>query len=157
MADQEPRRWQRDEWKGELPILYKKLTITDAELKLLVGTPKELVPAPGAGKYVEMVSLDIILRAGTEVLTESTDNLVVGYNDGTVAIGETIETTTFITSVTDAITHWFGKKDDLIADISTIVNQNVALLNNSGDFAGCASGDSALLVTFAYRIQETGL
>jgi len=157
MADQEPRKWQRDEWKGELPILYKKLTITDAELKLLVGAPKELVPKPGADKFVEMVSLELILRAGTEVLTESTDNLVLGYNDGTVAIGETIETTTFLTSATDAITRWFGKKDDLIANIATIVNQNVALLNNSGNFAGCASGDSALLVTMAYRIRETEL
>jgi len=153
----EPRKWQRDEWKGELPILYKKLTISDAEIKLLVGSPKELVPKPGAGKYVEIVSLDLILRAGTEVLTESTDNLVVGYNDGTVQIGENIETGSFLTSATDAITHLFGKKDDLLADISTIVNQNVALLNNSGNFAGCASGDSALLVTIAYRIQETGL
>ncbi len=151
------RKWQRDEWKGELPILYKKLTITDAELKLLVSAPKELVPKPGAGKYVEVVSLDLILRAGTEVLTESDDDLVVGYNDGTVAIGEVIEMTTFLTSATDAITHWFGKKDDLIADISTIVNQNVALLNDSSNFAGCASGDSALLVTIAYRIQDTDL
>ena len=152
-----PRLWQEDVWMDEIPILYRKLTITDAEIKLLVGTPKELVPTPGAGKYVEVVGVRLILRAGTEVLTESTDNLVVGYNDGTVSIGETIESGTFLVSVTDAITNWFGKKDDVVADISTIVNQNVSLLNNNADFAGCASGDSALLVTIAYRIHTTGL
>ncbi len=150
----DPRKWQRDEWKGELPILYRTLVITDAELKLLVGSPKELVPAPGAGKYVQVVGVDFVLRTGTEVLTESDNDLVVGYNEGTVTIGEVVEMTSFIDSVTDAITRWFGKNNDQIADITTIVNKNVALLNDSSNFAGAASGDSALLVTIAYRILE---
>src|SRR5689334_6754948 len=58
---------------------YAEVAISNAEIKALRASPKTLVAAPGAGKYLEFVSMTLFHDYGSNVLTESTDNMAVKY------------------------------------------------------------------------------
>lgn len=124
--------------------------ITNAELKKLKTTAKELAAAPGAGSLLVPVAATLILDYGSNVLTESEDNLIIGWNNGTTQAGEAIESGGFIDASADTITNWFFKKDNAVA-AADVVNKNLAL-KNSGDseFAGNAGNDTALRVILTY-------
>lgn len=79
---------------------FSKITLTNAEIKAMRATPKSLVSAPGAGKLIVVHQLYLHLDAGTNVLTESADNMVVQYGDGQDISGA-IEATGFIDASAD--------------------------------------------------------
>lgn len=133
-----------------------RIDIPAADIKTLVATPAELVPAPGAGKTVITDGLQLFLFAGTEVLTESSDDLIVKYDNGSgTAIVTTIETTGFIDQAVDQMMIAVP----IVLAGSTILgtneNKNVVLLNNSGEFAGNASNDASLRVYVQYHVVDT--
>jgi hypothetical protein len=136
-------------------ILTAKISIPATEIKTLRATPKELVAAPGAGKLIDFVSARLVLTAGSEVLTESADNLVIEYDDGSaIAISDVIECTGFIDQSADTITNAIPIKDAIDAE-ADIVNKNIVLFNNGdGEFAGNASDDAVLDVYVSYRILD---
>lgn len=144
----------------EAPVTYNqirvtKVSITAANLKLIRATPQSLVAAAGASTVVEFVSAILKLEAGSEVLAETADNLVVRYTDGSGAIvSETIETTGFIDQAADTYSNSIPKKDVIVAATG---NVNKALvLHNSGDgeLTGNASDDAVLEVYITYRIHD---
>lgn len=131
------------------------ITITNSELKDLADTPIELVASQGVGTLIEFVGATLVLNFGSEVLVESADNLVIEYDSGTgPACSEVIETTGFIDQAADTISNAIRVKD-VIGAASAIVNKNIALFNNSGDFTGNASNDTTLRVLVSFRVHRT--
>lgn len=131
--------------------------IGNTALKALNATPQELVAAPGADKLIIFLGATLILDYGSNVLTESADNLDIEYDDGTgSAVCATIESTGFIDDAEDAIA---VVTPAVIATMTAgaNVNKNLALLSNEGDFAGNAGNDTTLTVKVTYKIIDCGL
>lgn len=130
-------------------------TISNAEIKALAATPKTLVAAPGAGKVLIFEKLLLKLNYGSEVLTESADNLVVKYTDDTgVAVSDTIEATGFIDQAADTQTVGIPIKDAIVPS-SSAENQALVLDNNGdGEYGGNASADSTISFQIWYRVAS---
>lgn len=134
------------------------VNLTNAQIKAMRASPVELVAAPGAGNVLEFMGAILILNYGSNVLTESTDNMAVEYNAGTAATAsDAIESGSFIDAAADTITTAVPVKD--VVDASAdIVNKNLALANTGdGEFGGNAGADTLMTVITTYRVHATGL
>ena len=130
------------------------VTVTHAEIIDLVANPKELVAAPGAGKQIVFMGAILKLNAGSEVLTESADNLRIEYDAGSgAAISEAIESTGWIDQATDFMTNAIPVKDAIDAS-ADVENKNIALANTDGDIAGNVTADATLTIEVQYRIID---
>ena len=139
-------------------VQYAAVALTNAQIKALRATPVQLVAAPGAGKVLEFISAVLLLDyGGTNVFTETADNLAVKYENGSgAAASETIETTGFIDQSADTMTVGVAKNDQIVAKSGC---ENKALvLHNTGDgeIAGNAANDNLMRVKVAYRVHSTG-
>lgn len=127
--------------------------ITNAEIKALMGTPKDLVAAPGAGYGLEFISAVLILDYGSVQLTESSDDLVIQFGSGTDVSG-TITASGFITAAADTVAV------ATVIDVAGVATSSVANdeleLDNSGN-GEYATGDSTMTVIITYRVHATGL
>ena len=138
-------------------IHYDNIELTNAEIKALRGTKKELVAAPGATKFIELVSLVLILDYGSNVLTESTDNLVCQYATSGQDATAAIEMTGFIDQSADTVAIVSAASVAAVA-ASNVVNNALELFNTGdGEIAGNAGLDTTLTVKIAYRIHSAGL
>lgn len=143
---------------NEAWINYVTVSLTNAEIKALRATPKTLVAAPGAGKVLEFVSAVLLLDyGGTNVFTETADNLAIRFNNTTgVIVSEAIETTGFIDQSADTATNAIPKVDAIAAKSGC---ENLPLvLHNTGDgeIAGNAANNNLMRVKIAYRVWQTG-
>lgn len=130
------------------------VTVTSAELLALATTPKELVPAPGAGKFLMFVGAQFVLDYNSVAYTESGDNLGIKYTNASgVQVSNTIETTGFIDQTADTITNAIAASDVIVA-ASGAVNQALVLDNLGSNFA---SGDSPVYVIINYKVLASGL
>jgi len=130
--------------------------LTNAEIKALATTSKELIAAPGSGYFIEVIQATLILDYGSNALTAgSSDDLVIEYGGGQDITG-TIESTSFITATADTLCL---VQPAGIANVaaSNIVNKAVQLTNTGSDFAGNAGNDTTMTVLIAYRTHATGL
>ncbi len=128
--------------------------LTNAQIKDLADTPVELVPSLGALRIIEFAGAVLVLDFGSNALVESTDNLVIEYDSGSgPAASAVIETTGFIDQAVDTITFAIPVKD-AIGTSSTIVNKNLVLSNNAGDFTGNAAADTTMTVLVSYRAKK---
>jgi predicted RecA/RadA family phage recombinase len=136
-------------------LRYTSVAITNAEIKALRATPKTLVAAPGANKFLEFVSAVLVNSGGTNALTESTDNLAVKLNDGSGAqVSQTIEATGWLDQTAKTLTNALAKIDAIVASAS---GANKALvLHNTGDgeWAGNAAADVTFTVNLVYRVHS---
>ena len=131
------------------------VTLTNSQIKGLAAAQKTLVAAPGANKYIEFISAVLVLNAGTEVLTESDDNLAIRYTDGSGAIvSEAIEATGFIDQAADTITNAIPKKDAIVATASALNKALVLDNTGNGEYAGNATEDATMTVHVAYRVHD---
>ena len=139
---------------GGADLKHADVLLTNAEIKALRATPKTVVAAPGSGKVLEFVSAVLQLKAGTNVLTESTANLAIKYKDGTgVQVSQTIETTGFIDQAADTVTYGLQKLDPIVARTNS-ENQPLVLHNlGAGEIAGNAAADARLAVKVLYRVH----
>lgn len=147
---------------GTTSFMYSAIVdITAAEIKLLVGTPKELVAAPGAaGQLIEFISAILVLDYGSEVFAEPTapDDLAIEYDDGTGQQIITWDTTGFITNNADCIEIVNAASvGGGAAAVTTAanVNKNIVLINTGGNYTGNASNDSAIRLIVTYRIHTS--
>ena len=140
---------------NDIPEITAKVSLTVAEIKALRATPIELVAAQGADTLIQFVSAMFVLTAGSEVLSESADNMAIEYDDGSaVAVTGAIEATGFIDQAADTITNAIAVGDAIDAS-ADVINKNIALLNTGdGEFAGNASDDAALDVYVTYRVLD---
>ena len=144
---------------GKLPettIQYAETSHTAAQTRALRATPRELVPAPGAGKYIEFLSAQLFLDYSGAAMSEDSDNLAVKFDSGSgEAVSETIETTGFIDQTADTVTNAVNKKDTIVA-ASASVNKKLVLHNTgSGEFGSAGTPTSVLRVKVAYRVHTT--
>ena len=140
--------------QGASDLRWADVALTNADIKALRATPKTLVAAPGTGKVIEFLSAVLMLKAGTNVLTEATANLAVRYKDGAgVQVSQTIETTGFIDQAADQITYGLQKLDPIAAR-SACENQPLVLHNlGAGEIAGNAANDATMKVKVGYRVH----
>ncbi len=132
-----------------------ELAFTSVQVKAIRATPQTLVAAPGAGYFLEFVDAWLMLDYGSNVFTESTDNLQVKYTDGSgAAASQAIETTGFIDQSADTYTNALAKIDTIVAAAS-LANQALVLHNTGdGEIAGNAANDNVLRVRVRYRIHQ---
>lgn len=139
----------------ETSIRYANVTVSNAEIIGLAAAQKELVAAPGAGKMIELISATLQLNyGGTNVFTESADNMIINYVDASgVAATGAIEATGFIDATADAFTTVLAVP---VVNATTAQVVNTALvLDNTGDgeYAGNAGADNTMSVFVAYRVH----
>jgi hypothetical protein len=138
-------------------VFMAEVAITNAELKAIRATPKTLVQAPGAGLAVKLVGGVLLLDYGTNVLTESADNLAVKYTNGSgAAVSETIEATGFIDASADTLTSIEPIKDAIVAKSGS--EDKALVLHNTGDgeYGGNAGADTVLRAKIFYTVVSTG-
>lgn len=140
---------------AETTIKYATVNLTNADIKALRATPKALVAAPGVNKIIEFVSAVLFLDYGTNVLTETADNLAVRYENTTGALAsQAIEATGFIDQAADTLTNALPKIDAIVAAANGL--NKALVLHNTGDgeFAGNAGADTTMKVKVAYRVHD---
>ncbi len=141
---------------GTSELKIATIELTNSEIINLAATPKELVAAPGAGFILELDTIWLILDYGSEVFTESDDDLLVQYATSDVAVTASIEATGFIDQAVDQVAYYLGIGIPTDA-ASDIANNALELINDSGEYAGNASLDSTMTVKVTYRVHATGL
>ena len=130
------------------------VTLTAVEVKALATTQIELVAAPGAGKALAFLGAHLKLVFGSEVFTETGDNLAIKYTDASgVKVSEDIEMTGFIDQGVDTYTSSIAANDAIVAATGA-ENQALVLDNINSNIAGNASDDSTLVVTVVYTILD---
>lgn len=136
-------------------IKYATIALTNANIKALRATPITLVAAPGASKVLEFVSAQLMLDYGSNVLTESADNLAVRFENGAGPIvSQAIEATGFIDAAADTTTNALPKID-AIASMAAGANKALVLHNTGdGEYAGNAGNDTLMVVKVAYRVHD---
>lgn len=132
-------------------------TLTSAQIKALRATPIAIAAAPGSGKMIEFVGAVLIMNYGSNVLSESSDNLVIQYHTSGVDVCAAIETTGFLDQAADMIA---TAVPIAIAGAAATSFSNLALElfnNGDGEFGGNAANDTTLTVKCTYRVHATGL
>ncbi len=132
------------------------IVLTAAEVKNLRATGKILVPAPGAGMFLEFVSAELALEYGSEVFTESSDDLSIVFDDaGGAPASESIDSTGFLDQTEDTELA-VDPIASVAAALSTKLNKALVLDNTGdGEIAGNASNDSKLHIWITFRTHDT--
>ncbi len=139
---------------AEDTIQTATVTISTAELLALATTPKTLVAAPGADKVIEFLGATLVLNYNSIAYTESSDNMVVKFEDASgVAVSDVIEMTGFIDQTADTLTFAVPVKDPIVA-ATGCVNKALVMDNNNANFA---AGNSPVDVHVAYKVITAGL
>ena len=134
---------------GEGNVYVKKTKLTNAQVLLFRATPAILVPAPGANKALIFHKAHIVVDDTATAWTESADNLVIEYADGT-DLTTTIETTTLVGGAVKFITVG-GIATEIIPD----VNAAIELFNSGdGEWGGGNVANSISVATW-YSIVDT--
>lgn len=141
----------------ETAVRYAEVSLTSAQVKALRATPQTLVAAPGAGKVLEFLSAVLFLDyGGSNVFTETADNLAIYFAGETVGVSEAIETTGFLDQNADMLIE--VRPTSSAAKTKTATENKALTLKNAGDgeIAGNAANDNVLRVKVAYRVHTTG-
>lgn len=127
------------------------VTISNSEIKNLAATQKELVAAEAGVLHVFEGAL-LKLNYGSEVLTESTDNMIINYVDASgVAASGSIESTGFIDAAADTYV-WVPSVGIAAGTDAQLVNTALVLDNaGDGEFGGNASNDTTITAYVYYR------
>jgi hypothetical protein len=130
--------------------------ITAAEVKGLRAAPMTIISAAGLDTIVEFVSAVFVMDYGSEVFTETADNLVIEYEDGR-DISEAIETTGFLDQNADQVAI-INAADVPTMTAAAAVNKAVQLFNTGdGEIGGNASEDTVLTLKITYKVHTAGL
>jgi hypothetical protein len=133
---------------------YIDIYLTSAQVKALT-TPIILVPAPGVGYFLEFVQAWLMLDyGGTNVFTETADNLEIGYGPVVAIIAsQAIECTGFIDQAADTYTNALPKINNIATPVQ-LDNLGLYLHNPNDEFAGNAGGDNILRVRTHARAHQ---
>jgi hypothetical protein len=131
-------------------------TITSAEIKSLVASPIVLIPAPGANKIINVISIGIkYLYGGSNVFVAAAAQVIRAYYNvaGAELIGalaqnaDLVGTATFYSTIIgSAYTH---KTTGLIDNVPVVIVNTTAT-----EISGNAANDNAIYVECAYFISN---
>lgn len=132
---------------------YSKTTIalTSAQILLLLGTPVQVVPAPGVGKMIIPLWARIDFSGGSVAYTNAGG--AVGFNLGSRTVQAVAEG--MITTVSPNKTHQFTP---FAAGVDTAANPPTdenAALTISKITNNYAAGNGTALVTVYYVVEDT--
>lgn len=124
-----------------------KVRVTSAQLLALNATPKELVPAPGAGKHLEFLGAMIHKPAGTAYAgIAAGENMAIKYTNGSGAqVCTDVESDGFL----DAATAQTRIARPIVTEYTPAANAALVLQLLSGEIT---TGTSDLYVTTRYRV-----
>lgn len=128
-------------------ILTVIKTITSAQIKALYASPVELIPAPGAGKYIIIESVVVFFNYGT-IAYLSGGNISITNSGGGISFVSSVLTTTYLRGMTSVITRktppetYFGQ--------SSLVNIGCYLKNISA--SEYTNGDGTIKLIINYRV-----
>lgn len=130
-----------------------KVSLTNSAIKAARATAMPIAGAAGSGRTSIFVGMLMRLNFGSNVLTESDDNLQVKYVNGSGdAISGTVEATGFIDAAADSYAYVTGSD---FSGLTLAESTNVAMvLHNTGDgeWAGNASNDTTMTIWVIRRI-----
>lgn len=133
------------------------VTITTAQVLALNATPQTLVAAPGAGKFLEFVSIHIFYdyNAAAYAGVAAGEDLVVVYTgNGGEEVGR-VETTGFLDQTSDQHRlSYAAAEKDAVADVIPVDNAVLALQILSAEVI---TGDSPLICETFYRVRTTAI
>ena len=130
---------------------YADVTVSSAELLALNATPKTLVAAPGAGKFLDLVGMTVLYAAGNTAYTgvAAGEDFAVKFTDDSGEEVARMETTGMIDQATDQLRHVQGPgAKDAVADYTPVANAPLVLHLLVGEVA---DGDGTLTVRTYYR------
>ena len=128
-------------------VYEKEISITSAEIKLLVTVPKLLVAAPGPGKVIEFMSAMLFLDYTAPIYTTTT-TITVQTIAGNKALSGAVTTAIFLGQAADtyAVMAALGTAAGVVTD----VNDGLELIA-----AGIpAAGNSTMKNKVVYRILD---
>jgi hypothetical protein len=137
----------------ETGLLYRDVTITTAQLLALNATPQAVVPAPGAGKYLEFCGAEIYMPYNSAAYNgiASGEDLSIKYTDGSgVEVGQ-CETTGFLDQTSSQ--RRFVRPTTAASGNTAIVPAANAALVICLLVGEIATGDSPLKVRTFYRVH----
>jgi len=130
------------------PYRSLEVSIPNASVLTLRATPYTLIPAPGAGKIIQVIGGMLSLIYTAPAFTESADNLELRYTDGSGAIIALLEMTSWITLTANSFLSIVPLKDVIL-----VSNAAVVLFNNGdGEFGN--SGGSLLRAKLEYAVHS---
>jgi len=136
------------------------IAVSNAEIQALAATPKELVVAQGADRYIEFVGATLILDYATAAIDDAAadGNLIIGYIDESgIAASQDIEADGFIDMAADTITNAIPKKDAITAAAAESVNKALVLYNDAAEYTVTGGGAGVVRVKITYRVHTLGL
>ena len=140
------KKWFPETWVGDIPIQYADIIVSSAEILALYTTPKELVPAPGAGKVIEFLSAVFFLdHGGTDYAAGGA--LVIQTVTGDTSVSDSVAAATLVNAAADA----YVVAQALSAEVALDVNQGLELTNAD---AVHTTGNGILRVHVAYREHD---
>jgi len=128
-------------------VYEKEISITSAEIKLLVSAPKLLVAAPGPGKVLEFMSAVLFLDYGTATYDTNT-SLTVQTITGNIALSGAVTAANFLHKAADAYT--IMAPLGTAAGVVTNVNDGLELVA----IGIPATGNSTMKIKVMYRIHD---
>ena len=134
------------------PMKSVTIELTSVQLKALNATPQTLVAAPGAGKGLVLVGLELWLDYNSVAYDgiAGGEDLTVKYTDANGATLATIETTGFLDATADAFRYVYPTTT---AAITPVANARLVLHLLSGEIE---TGNSPLKLLVLYRELPLG-
>jgi hypothetical protein len=131
-------------------IRTASIALSIAQVKALRATPAVLVPAPGAGRALQLIS-GVIIYDYAAVYTETADNLVARYTNGSgAAASQVIEATGFLDATTDELRPILPANDaDMVANAALVLHNN-----GDGELGGTGS---PIRIFVQFAVITTGL
>lgn len=137
--------WFVESDKADGPIKFKEVTINTAEVLTLNSVPVEIIPAPGAGKMILILSADAILIYNTITYATNTD-LQLKYSTGTTVA----EAAGFLAATNSPCKPLLRVYNSGVAVIQAIENKAVLATVATGD---PTAGNSLIRILISYRIR----
>lgn len=135
---------------GVVALRSIKKKLSAAQILALDGTPIEVIPAPAAGKWIEIVSVQLFLDYATTAYAgiAGTDYFQLKYTDGSGALlTQNVDPTGFADAVADAYLRlgpaatWAPLSAKVVASLA----------------GPWTTGDSPITVEVLYRIRNLAL
>lgn len=129
------------------PTKSRTVELTAAQVKALNATPQTLVPAPGAGKALILIGVQLWLDFNTVAYDgiAAGEDLTIKYSDGNGATLATVETTGFMDATADAFRYVYPTT---AAAFAPVANAPLVLHMLTGEIA---TGNSPLKLALLYR------